>query len=57
VINTISSVGGREDSFHLILPSVRKVKAGTEAGQEPGGRNCITDHRGTLLTGLLFVVC
>jgi hypothetical protein len=49
---------GRKGLFQLTLedhsPSLREVRAQTQAGQKPGRRNWCRDYRGVLLTGLLF---
>lgn len=49
--------GGGNRLFYLTLPghspsSTGKIRAETQAGKEPGGRNCSTSHGGMLLTGL-----
>jgi hypothetical protein len=38
-------------------PSLEKVRMGTQAGQEPGGRSWCRGHGGVLLTGLLYMAC
>lgn len=47
----------REGSIWLIspdhCPARREIRAGTQAGQEPGGSNRCRGHGGVLLTGLL----
>ena len=35
---------------------LRKSKAATQTGQEPGGRNWFRGHGGVLLTGLLILL-
>lgn len=53
---TKSNLG--EETVYFILPfqatvhpSIGKIRAETQAGKEPGGRNCSTSHGGMLLTG------
>jgi hypothetical protein len=52
---------GRKGFIQLILPhccwSPKEVRAGTQAGQELGGRSWCRGHGGMFLTGLLLLTC
>jgi len=39
------------------MPSLKEVRTGTQAGQEPGGRSWYRKYRRMLLTGLLWMAC
>ena len=51
----------REGFVLLMLPhhypSSKKVRTGTQTGQEPGGRSWCRGHEGVLLTGFLIMAC
>ena len=52
---------GREGFVWLMLPhhssSLKEVRTGTQAGQEPKGRSWCRGHGGALLTGFLIMAC